>query len=116
MIDRKTVFEIHRLKNEGCSNRKIAGIIGINRETVSKYINDPDPAIPKKNNTRPGKLRPYYELIEQFPEKDPDVSAVVILQRLHDHNFDGKISTVRNYLRKIRGNYKKQKAFIRFES
>ncbi|MCP4133529.1 MAG: helix-turn-helix domain-containing protein, partial [bacterium] len=38
MVDRKTVFEIHRLKNEGCSNRKIAGIMGINRQTVSKYI------------------------------------------------------------------------------
>ncbi len=115
MVDRKTVFEIHRLKNEGCSDRKIASLLGINRKTVRKYVFNPDPAISKKN-TKPGKLGPYYKLIDEFPEKDPGVSAVVILQRLQEHNFDGKISTVRNYLRKKRDNYKKQKAFIRFES
>ncbi|MCP4077958.1 MAG: helix-turn-helix domain-containing protein [Gammaproteobacteria bacterium] len=67
MIDRQIVFEIHRLKNEGCSNRKIAGIMGINRQTVSKYIRNPDSAV-LKTVKRSNELEPYYELIDQFLE------------------------------------------------
>ncbi len=37
MIDEPTIFEIHRLKDQGHSYRQIADILRINRETVKKY-------------------------------------------------------------------------------
>jgi len=36
MIDRKTVFEIHRFKNAGYSARQIAGEMRLGRDTVKK--------------------------------------------------------------------------------
>ena len=41
MIDRRTVFEIHRLKNLGYSFRKIAQTLRISRESAAKYWLDP---------------------------------------------------------------------------
>jgi len=46
MIDRRTIFEIHRLRNEGLSKQKIAKTLQINRKTVRKYLKDPNPEKP----------------------------------------------------------------------
>ena len=35
MIDKRTIFEIHRLAHEGLSVRKIATILGLSRQTTS---------------------------------------------------------------------------------
>ncbi|NIN92268.1 helix-turn-helix domain-containing protein, partial [bacterium] len=43
MIDQHTIFEIHRLANEGLSIRKIANRVNINRKTVARYLYDPNP-------------------------------------------------------------------------
>ena len=44
MIDRQTVFEIHRLHNLGWKERKIARKLRLSRPTVKKYIENPEPA------------------------------------------------------------------------
>jgi transposase len=115
MIDRRTVFEIHRLNNLGYSTRKIARELGLDRETVKKYLEHPEivvlPRLPKIS-----KLDPYSNLIDQFLEQDPYVKAPVVLQRLCENGFDGKISIVRDCLQKRRGKIKNREAFIRFES
>ena len=41
MIDRRTVFKIHRLNNLGFSKRKIACELGLDRNTVKKYPEHP---------------------------------------------------------------------------
>jgi len=43
MIDRQSVFEMHRMKNDGFSIRKICSILSISPKTVVKYLNDPNP-------------------------------------------------------------------------
>ena len=115
MIDRQTVFEIHRLHNLGWLVRKIARHLRVSRPTVRKYIENPQ--LPKaKRVKRDSKLDPYRDLIKEFLEKDPDVKAPVVLQRLQDNGFEGKITIVRDYLQKVRGQKKYRQAFIRFES
>ena len=42
MIDRHTVFEIHRLQNLGFKERKIARTLRLSRPTVKKYIENPN--------------------------------------------------------------------------
>ncbi|KPA12252.1 Integrase, catalytic core domain protein [Candidatus Magnetomorum sp. HK-1] len=115
MIDKKTVFEIHKLKNENYSNRKIAHFLKISRETVSKYLKNPEVAISGKVN-RKSKLEPYYEQIDQYLEEDNQVNGEVIFQKLCQQGYDGKISNLRAYLRKVRGKHKNSQAYIRFES
>ncbi|MDX1709267.1 MAG: IS21 family transposase, partial [Desulfobacterales bacterium] len=114
-IDKHTIFEIHRLEDLGWAERKIARHLRISRPSVRKYLVNPDIS-PKKRTPRPSKLDAYRELIKQFVEQDPQVKAPVVLQRLEQNGFDGKITIVRDYLRTLRGTQSQRRPFIRFES
>ncbi len=114
MIDQHTIFEIHRLANEGLSIRKIANRVNINRKTVARYLYDPNPKRPAIK--RPSKLDPFKEEISKMLQIDHKASAAVILQRIASLGFDGEITILRDYLRKIRGRSKNRQPFIRFES
>ena len=114
MIDKRTIFEIHRLAHEGLSVRKIAKSLGMSRQTTSKYLDDPNPQRPLM--PRPSQLDPFKDEIARLLEIDPKVSAAVIRQRLQARGFDGGITIVRDYLQGVRDATKKKQPFIRFES
>ncbi|MBC2703512.1 IS21 family transposase [Desulfobacula sp.] len=114
MIDRRTVFEIHRLKEMLFSKRQIAQTLNLDRGTVSKYLKHPDTTY-KPRQGRSSKLDPYRELIKEMMTQYPKVKAPVVLRRIHDKGFDGEITIVRDYLKHLRHNVYKE-AFIRFES
>lgn len=116
MIDRRSVFEIHRLADAGLSQRQIAKHLNMGRGTVSKYLKNPDAVFDQNSQKKASKLEPYYDLIDDFLTQVPDVNAPVVLQRLKDKGFDGSITIVRDYLRQKRGKIKNSRAFIRFES
>jgi transposase len=114
MIDRHTVFEIHRLHHLGWKQRKIARTLRISRPTVKRHLENPEPV--KRPKSRRSKLDAYRDRIRQLLEQDPEVKAPVVLQRIEKEGFDGKITIVRDYLRHLRGQQKHRSAFIRFES
>ena len=114
MIDRRTIFEIHRLFNEGLSERRIAKGLLISRKSVAKYLETPNPERPLI--VRASKLDPFKEEIDRFLKIDASVSAAVIHQRLAQQGLDGGVSIVKDYFRGIRNNFKEKKSFIRFES
>ena len=114
-IDKHIIFEIHRLNDLHWSERKIARHLRISRPTVGKYLINPDHS-PAKRAQRPSKLDASIDHINQFLQDDPQVKAPVVLQRIAKHGFDGKITIVRDYLRKLRGQQTRRSAFIRFES
>jgi transposase len=95
MIDKQTIFEIHRLHHLGWSHRKIARTLCIDRDTVKNYVNDPQRKFnrPKAQNL---KLDPFRQRIQQWLEEDNEVKATVVLQRLHENGFDGQITIVRD--------------------
>ena len=115
MIGSELLFEITRLKNAGWSDRKIARNLGCDRATVKKYVENPYQQF-KKPPPRQSKLAAYRHLIEQWLEEDPEVKATVVLQRLSEKGFTGKITIVRDLLRELRGRRKYRQAYIRFES
>lgn len=114
MIDKRTIFEIHRLKQKGLSIRQISALLNLDRGTVSKYLQSPD-STRKQNTVRSSKLDPFREMIKEALDKYPTIKAPVILDLIKEKGFDGKITIVRQYLRHLRGSRDKQ-AFIRFES
>ena len=116
MISKRMVFEIYRLHNLGWSERRIARDMRLGRPTVKKYLENPEQGLAKQNKPRVSKLDPYRDLIDQFLLQDPTAKAPVILQRLQQNGFDGKITILRDYLQKIRGQIKYKEPFIRFES
>jgi len=114
MIDKRTIFDIHRLAHEGLSVRKIAGTLGIARHTVHKYLDDP--SLTRASFTRSSQLDPFKDEIARLVEIDPKASAVVIRQRLAAQGFEGGITIVRDYLQGVRDAAKKRQPVIRFES
>jgi transposase len=114
-IDSHMIFEIHRLDQAGYKQRKIARQLGISRLTVKKYLQGPKKSRAKPPG-RPSKLDAYRDMIKHYLEKDPDVSAPVVLQHLVARGFDGKVTIVRDYLRQLRGQRAFAKAYLRIES
>ena len=106
MIDKRTIFEIHRLKHLGWSERKIACHLRIDRNSVKKYVGDP--VATQKRPNRSSKLDPYQDQIKSLLDEDPTASAPVVLQHLIKNGFGGKITIVRDYLRQLRGKRKKR--------
>ena len=114
MINRRTVFEIHRLKDMQFSIRQIAKTLNLDRGTVARYIKHPD-VTRKPKQGRPSKLDPFREDIKKMVKQYPKVKAPVVLREISDKGFDGEITIVREYLRLLKHAGGKQ-AFIRFES
>jgi len=114
MINKRMVFEIHRLNDLGLSIRQIAVTLNLDRGTVSKYLKDPD-ATGKNRPGRSSKLDPFRDIIKDAVKLYPKVKAPVILKLIREKGFEGEITIIREYLRHLRGTRKKQ-AFIRFES
>lgn len=115
MINKRTVFEMYRLKDFGFSRREIARQLNIDRATVAKYLDNPDPA-PGKRAKRISKLEPYRDEIADMLKQFPAIKAPVVMQRIKEKGFDGEITIVRNLLRQLRGQINYREPFIRFES
>ena len=115
MKNKRTIFEIHRLKDLGFSNRYIAETLNIDRATVSKYIANPEKVF-VRNVQRPSKLDPYRDLIKELLDQHPKIKAPVVLRQIEDKGFEGEITIVRDYLRNLRRYRSGKQAFIRFES
>ena len=113
-IDSHIIFEIHRLSDLSWSERKIARHLCIGRRTVKKYLHNPQ--LSAKRRKRASKLDAYRELIDQLLEQEPEVKAPDVLQRLQQQGFDGKITIVRDFLLKLRGQKIYRTPYIRFES
>lgn len=112
MIDERTIFEIHRLHNEGMSIRKIAQRLSLSRDSVAKYLLEP---VRKKITfQRPSKLDPFKDEIGRLLEIYPQASAEVVRQRLAPLGFEGGNTIIKDYLRTLRA--RNRRAFIRFES
>jgi len=115
MINKRTVFEIHRLNDMGFSIRQIAETLNLDRGTVTKYINHPD-SVGNYSGRRSSKLDPFQDHIKEMVEQYPRLKAPVVLRKIKENGFDGEITIVRDYLREIRRDVIQKQAFIRFES
>jgi len=115
MIDKRTVFEIHRLKDFGLSDREIAQQLRVDRGTVARYIQTPDRPRPTRTKKSP-KLDPYRDQVMDMLKQFPFVKAPVVLQRISEKGFTGEITIVRALLRELRGNAIHREPFVRIES
>jgi transposase len=112
VIDRRTIFEIHRMFQEGYKIRQIARALRLSRDSVKRYLDNPNP--PKPVIVRTSKLDPFKEEIRRLLEQAPSVSGAVLLQRLRPQGYTGGRSILGEYLQQSRPH--KKRAYIRFES
>ena len=115
MIEKQTIFEIHRLNNMGLSKREIKRRLAVDRKTISLYLSDPDRRMNRKKR-KPRKLDPYRDFIKELVNEYPKIKAPVVIRLIQQKGFDGEITMVRAYLRELRRTSVYKEPFIRFES
>lgn len=93
------VRELHEMQGKSIS--EIARELGMSRATVRKYLKQghvPDKRIGSK---RGSKLDPYKPFIQELMEMGI-YNSVVILDRIQEKGFDGKLSILKEYLHPLR--------------
>ena len=74
----------------------IASKVGINRETVSKYLSGGIPVYSRKNT--PSKLESYKEIIQKYLSDGYSIRKIYLLLRKTDIQISEP--TLRNFIRK----------------
>ena len=98
------------------SQRKIAKKLGISRNTVKKYLDNPEfPGIRAGIRKRKSLLDPYQDTIKTWLEEDMDYTATWIYDRLNTIGFHGSYEIVKRTVASIKAERQKI-AYMRFET
>jgi transposase len=107
------IITLHRI---GLKQRAIARKLGISRNTVQKYIENPDLVFePSPSRNRKSRLDPFSDNIKAWIEEDSDYTATWIYDRLSNMGFTGSYEIVKRRVHRIKENYHKV-AYMRFET
>jgi len=104
------------MKRKGFSQRKIANKLGISRNTVKKYFDNPD--LPENNNRkqkRKSLLDKYTGNIRAWLEEDNEYTATCIYDHLVPMGFSGSYEIVKRKVQDIKAERQKI-AYMRFET
>src|SRR5437899_11122828 len=114
MLSIEQINDLHRLYwSERWPIRKIERHLHMGWHTIRKYLKAPaqGPAL----RGRSSKLDSFKGNIAEWLEKDPQVSAAVIEQRLGPLGYTGGASILQEYVRKVRPQTATRRAFVRME-
>jgi len=104
------------LRRKGLSQRKIARKLGISRNTVKKYPDNPELAGEHRRiRKRKSLLDPYRDNIKAWLEEDMDYTATWIYDRLSAMGFSGSYEIVKRRVSGIKSERQKI-AYMRFET
>ena len=104
------------LHRKGVSQRKIAKKLGVSRNTVKKYVENPEfPQSGGRMRKRKSLLDPYRDNIEVWLKEDPDYTATWIYDRLSVMGFTGSYEIVKRKVGAIKAERQKI-AYMRFET
>lgn len=92
----------HMSRVDGFSQRQIAKKLGINRRTVKRALQTPDPPEYGPRQKRPSKLDPYLSEIERLLDNDHSLSGVRIFEEIEALGYSGGMSILLALLREIR--------------
>jgi transposase len=109
------VVDIKALKRQGFSERQIAKKLGVCRQTVSKYLNNPEAVSKKIEIQRTSKLDPFEENIKVWLKEDSEYRATWIYDHLVPLGFTGCYDIVKRRVRDIKEESGRI-AYMRFET
>ena len=114
MLNTDQINDLHRLYwSEHWSIRRIERHLKMCWKTIRKYLDAPAQGPARRN--RFSKLDPFKSNIAEWLEKDPQVSAAVIEQRLRPLGYTGGPSILQDHVRKVRPQLASRRAFVRME-
>ena len=109
-------MDILTMKRKGFTQREIARKLGISRNTVQKYIENPELALaPAIRRSRTSQLDPYEDNIKAWIEEDFAYKATWIYDRLSNMGFCGSYEIVKRKVRELKDEHQKV-AYMRFET
>lgn len=93
---KKMVERVRELRKQGFNRGEIAGMVGIHRMTVSKYLKeDFNPVSPCYHTTVPSKIKPYASDIKNMLSEGKTFKQ--ISTAIREKGYDGSDSTVRMF-------------------
>jgi len=112
----EVVMDIVYWKRQGLSRRQIAKKLGISRDTVKKYLDDPDAITREKpKRERTSRLDPYRGNIDAWLAEDLGYKATWIYDRLVAMGYTGGYDMVKRVVSGIKGE-RLRVAYMRFET
>jgi len=109
-------LDILLLHRKGLTQRRIARKLGISRNTVKKYIENPEFAEGKnKRSKRKSMLDPFNDNILSWLDEDFEYSGTWIYDRLCNMGFAGSYEIVKRKVHKLKAE-RQQIAYMRFET
>jgi len=101
MIDYQTYVRIRNyFTNDGLKYSQIADELGLDCRTVAKWASE-ERYLPRRSAKRASKLDPFKNEIVRMLERHP-YTARQIFQRVQERGFEGGITILTDYVRKIR--------------
>ncbi|MBL0716549.1 MAG: IS21 family transposase [Desulfosarcina sp.] len=114
MITEAMFWQIKKLSEiEKLSVRQIADKLELDHKTVTKWLHTAG-CTRKQRTAASGVLDEYKDIIKSLLERHDDFSSVQLFQRIKDAGYTGGVTTVRNYVRRIRPSGKKAYATLYF--
>jgi hypothetical protein len=104
-------YEIHRLKREDHSVRKITELLGLNRRTVRKYLSMSEKeyeAFLVSQSDRKKELQPYELFVKERLQLYPDTSSAQMHDWLKEHHSDFPVlnaKTIFNFVHWVRNKH-----------
>lgn len=103
-------YEVARLHRRGLSMRAIGRVLGIDRRTVRRLLEELeadrdrelDAGAERRYVSRPSKLDRYRNQVAELLRRHPDITARRVHEELEAIGFDGGYTIVRDYVRSIR--------------
>lgn len=97
-------MEIRVLAKHGKGIREIAREMGVSRNTVRRYLREPEAARYRSRPPRPAKLDPYRAfIIERLAAAAPAIiPASVLLSELRDRGYDGGYTMLKVFVASLR--------------
>jgi transposase len=109
-------LDILSLHRKGLKQRAIARKLGISRNTVKKYIDNPGLAFePRRKRKRNSLLDPFKDNIGVWLDEDTAYRATWIYDRLTSMGFAGSYEIVKRHVREFKQERQKV-AYMRFET
>ncbi len=101
MISYDTYCQLHHLhQHDGLNVAQIAVALALDARTVAAWLSEPRYRA-RRSPPRPSKLDPFKDEIKNLLERHP-YSAVQVLQRLRNSGYDGSLTLLKGYLRRVR--------------
>lgn len=116
MENLEVVLDIYALHKQGLSQRAIARKLGLHRDTVKKYVADPQAVRqPPSTNHQGSQADAYDGHIRTWLNEDADYRATWIYDRLQNVGYSGGYDSIRRKVQVIKAE-RQQLAYLRFET